>query len=156
MLSIQHLGVQIRPQVLQRQVTKNAALPVRHRRQGHIASQRRALFRSPRRLHCRLRSRFRTATQGMLFRAYAGNELLTWVRLAQLIGQIQTAHGILSIQYGAVVFRGDFRRRKFVGQRCPTHEQSEYQGTFVMPSLLPNASPISCGRRRRPAPSSAC
>ena len=59
----------------------------------------------------------------MLFRAYASDELLTWMRLAELIGQIQAVHGILGIEHRAIVFRGNFGGRKFIGQGCPAHEQ---------------------------------
>src|SRR6188474_3590382 len=98
MLAIQHLGIEMGPQVLQRQVTKNAPFPFRHRRQGHIASDCRALCNGPRRLDGWRHSRFSTTTQDMLFRAYTGNELLTWVRLAELIGQIQAMHGIFGVE----------------------------------------------------------
>src|SRR5438132_8740009 len=79
MLAVQHLGIEVRPQILQRHVTKNVALPIWYGWQGHITPQRRDLVRGARRLHRRLHGRLSTTTQDMLFRAYTGDELLTWV-----------------------------------------------------------------------------
>src|SRR5437762_1014845 len=74
-LPVQHLGVHVGPEVFERHVTKNVALPARHRRQGYIASECRVLCHCSRGLYGRLYSRFRIATQDVLFGTYTGNEL---------------------------------------------------------------------------------
>src|SRR5262249_12174848 len=91
--------------------------------EGHVTPQGRALLGSLWRWCGGLLRCFSAAPQGILLRTDAGDELLTLMRLGQLVGQLQAVDGILSIQHRTIVFWGNFGGGEFIRQGSATYQE---------------------------------
>ena len=122
-LAVKHLRVQVRPQVVERQVTEHQAFECGDTGQRRVGAHRRAQDRAG---DSRRRRRFgvdRALLQSVLLGLHPRDKVFAPGVLAEQVGQVEALHGVLGIQHRRVAIGGGDLRRREALRQCRTAHQ---------------------------------
>ena len=120
-LAVEHLEVQVRVDLCERNVTQHVRLEVggRGRRYSrHVRLRTRGRRRRARRVHGR-----GAAHQGRLLGPYALGETLARHGREELVGEVEAVHGVLRVERQPAILGGDPRGRELARERGAADEE---------------------------------